>query len=50
MEVNASDLVGDHVGAASTKTAEVINRAKGKVLFIDGECFPCLFGDNCLQQ
>jgi hypothetical protein len=34
--VTASDLVGDVVGAASTRTASVIDSAKGKVLFIDG--------------
>jgi AAA+ superfamily predicted ATPase len=36
IEVKASELVGDHVGAASTKTAQIINSAKGKVLFVDG--------------
>lgn len=41
IEVKASELVGDHVGAASTKTAQIINSAKGKVLFVDGRMIFC---------
>lgn len=33
--VTASELIGDHVGGASTKTNEKLTQAKGKVLFID---------------
>jgi hypothetical protein len=36
IQVSGSDLVGDAVGQASTKTAEILKKAVGKVLFVDG--------------
>ena len=37
IQVSGSDLVGDAVGQASTKTTEILKKAVGKVLFVDGE-------------
>ena len=37
VSVTGSDLIGDAVGVSSTRTAQLFVKAKGKVLFIDGQ-------------
>ena len=36
ISVVAADLIGDAGGVANTKTAAILESARGKVLFVDG--------------
>ncbi len=35
MELNARDIIGQYVGTTATKTKEIINKARGGILFLD---------------
>lgn len=48
ISVVAADLIGDAVGAASTKTAAILESARGKVLFVDGEDIYCTLKRACV--